>query len=160
MGIPPRILTVNRIPYRIWFATSHQEVETKISFPLFRGNGSWCRISRIQSSSHHIISELKSSPPQAISASLLYPVGRGWRMGKHGRDHRRSLGPSPRRKRPGRYSNAEDHGSSLRTQSTPPNTKYSPFGGTCSGIWGSSGRNALNRAKNYCCHWSRGGQSC
>src|SRR6516162_5618240 len=64
--IPPRILTVNRIPYRIWLATSHQEVETKISFPLFRGNGSWCRISRIQSSSHHIISELKSSPPQAI----------------------------------------------------------------------------------------------
>src|SRR6516164_8560841 len=34
-----------RIPY--WFATSHQEVETKIIFPLFRlfrGNGSWCRI--------------------------------------------------------------------------------------------------------------------
>ena len=65
-GELPRILTVNRIPYRIWFATSHQEVETKISFPLFRGNGSWCRISRIQSSSHHIISELKNSPPQAI----------------------------------------------------------------------------------------------
>ena len=52
-----------------WLATSHQEVETKIIFPLFRlfrGNGSWCRISRIQSPSHHIISELKSSPPQAI----------------------------------------------------------------------------------------------
>src|SRR6516162_7584368 len=31
-------------------------------FRLFRGNGSWCRISRIQSPSHHIISELKSSP--------------------------------------------------------------------------------------------------
>ena len=29
-------------------------------------HGSWCRISRIQSPSHHIISELKSSPPQAI----------------------------------------------------------------------------------------------
>src|SRR6516164_291703 len=58
-----------RIPYRIWFATSHREVETKISFPLFRlfrGNGSWCRISRVQSPSHHIISELKNSPPQAI----------------------------------------------------------------------------------------------
>jgi hypothetical protein len=25
-----------RIPYRIWFETSHQEVETKIIFPLFR----------------------------------------------------------------------------------------------------------------------------
>src|SRR6516165_3960548 len=67
MGIPPRILTVNRIPYRIWFATSHQEVETKISFPLFglfRGNGSWCRISRVQSPSHHIISELKIPLPK------------------------------------------------------------------------------------------------
>ena len=31
-------------------------------FRLFRGNGSWCRISRIQSPSHHIISKLKSSP--------------------------------------------------------------------------------------------------
>ena len=42
-----------------------QELETKIIFPLFRlfrGNGSWCRISRIQSPSHHIIFELKSSP--------------------------------------------------------------------------------------------------
>src|SRR6516225_9678755 len=50
-----------------WLATSHQEVETKIIFPLFRlfrGNGSWCRISRIQSPSHHIISELKSSLPK------------------------------------------------------------------------------------------------
>ena len=27
-------------------------------------HGSWCRISRIQSPSHHIISELKSSPPK------------------------------------------------------------------------------------------------
>src|SRR5215831_9739912 len=57
MGNPSRILTVNRIPYRIWFEISHQEVETKISFPLFRlfrGNGSWCRISRVQSPSHHI----------------------------------------------------------------------------------------------------------
>src|SRR5262252_9671760 len=59
--------------YRIWFATSHQEVETKISFPLFRlfrGNGSWCRISRVQSPSHHIISELKNSPPQAILRNI------------------------------------------------------------------------------------------
>jgi hypothetical protein len=64
---PMRWSFLYRIPYRIWFATSHQEVETKIIFPLFRlfrGNGSWCRISRIQSPSHHIISELKSSLPK------------------------------------------------------------------------------------------------
>ena len=62
---PMRWSFLYRIPYRIWLATSHQEVETKIIFPLFRlfrGNGSWCRISRIQSPSHHIIFELKSSP--------------------------------------------------------------------------------------------------
>ena len=35
-------------------------------FWLFRGNGSWCRISRVQSPSHHIISEPKNSPLQAI----------------------------------------------------------------------------------------------
>ena len=34
-------------------------------FPFFRGNGSSCRISRVQSPNHHIISE-QNSPPQAI----------------------------------------------------------------------------------------------
>src|SRR6516164_7648552 len=45
-------------------------------FRLFRGNGSWCRISRIQSPSHHIISELKSSPPKPseVSSKIFLPV--------------------------------------------------------------------------------------
>src|SRR6516165_7958577 len=72
MGIPPRILTVNRIPYRIWFATSHQEVETKISFPLFRGNGSWCRISRIQSSRCRLLL-IPDRPFFSKSAAWFFP---------------------------------------------------------------------------------------
>src|SRR6516165_6486173 len=45
-------------------------------FRLFPGNGSWCRISRIQSPSHHIISELKSSPPKPseVSSKIFLPV--------------------------------------------------------------------------------------
>src|SRR6516165_6014576 len=73
---PMRWSFLYRIPYRIWFATSHQEVETKIIFPLFRlfrGNGSWCRISRIQSPSLRHYEALKRPTRRAPPTNTI-----GW----------------------------------------------------------------------------------